>query len=267
MKYFLLSISLVSLFSCTRNNDIINPAPPKDSTTVLSPSGTLLDTVKVYILGPKEIIYSVTKYNYDAQSRLVGIYTTSADTSYSQTFFPDTSNIIINYQGTDTLPYQYTQFNKINKVFAPDGIYRHNLIYDGQHRIISDSETVTKQADHYSYSSENIFLQNLYGADTFYLNTGNLSKYVYPFETHIYTYSSYPNPWYFTQLGNHLGSVISPDMISINLYNRRENIFSSDGYTVNYSWTLNSDGQVVYGVGTDQTTGLPLEYYWFVYRK
>jgi hypothetical protein len=267
MKYFLLSISLISLFSCTRTNDIINPAPPKDSTTVLTPFIALLDTVKVYILGPKEINYSVTKYSYDAQRRLVEIYSTSADTSYNQNFFPDTSSVIINYQGTDTLPYQYTQWNKTNKVFAPDGIYRHNLSYDAQQRIISDSETVTSQADHYSYSDANIMLQNLYGADTFYIAAGNLKKYVYPFETHIYTYSSYPNPWYFTQLSSHLGPVLLPDMISKNLYSQRQNIFSSDGYLMNYSWTLDGNGRVVYGVGTDQATGLPLEYYWFVYKK
>jgi hypothetical protein len=89
---------------------------------------------------------------------------------------------------------------------------------------------------------------------------------------HSFTYSNYPNPFYQPPLATHIAPLMVFNVIDI----FSKNLFSSstaqfinkDPYQViNYSWTTNTNGQVISGVGRDATTGAILQYIWFTYRK
>jgi hypothetical protein len=267
MKYLIFCIALISLYSCARTNSVAPPAPPVDSTKTVAPAPTpLIDSMYIYSLGHKEINYSKWKFNYDARGRLAGFYTTDADSGFTGGVFPDTSFYTFNYQGTDSLPYAYTIFDNVNRVLSPDGTYHHTLSYDDLGRVLTDTESVAQAADHYNYLNGFFTMQNRYNLDSFYFADGNLSSYVFPFEKHIFTYSAYANPTYFPQFGIQFSNIL-PFPISQKLFSRHEKIYSAEAYTINYSWTTNEEGRVTYGVGIEESTGLPLEYYWFVYKK
>jgi YD repeat-containing protein len=242
--------------SCTRSNQV-NPPKPADSTSV----SLIIDTMKVYVLGPKENHYSVAKFKYDAHGRLIEIYSLETDTTSTGGLYPDTSSTIFNYPGSDSIPNYYIDWVSVNQ----NGHIHHYLTYDDQSRVIIDSPD-GGLAYHYYYAQGYFYMQNQYFSDTSFMSGNNLSRYVMPFEKQLYSYSDYANPFYIPGLSNHIGSVF-PTLLSESLYNQRINIYSSITTTVNYSWTTNSDGRVNYGVGTDEATGKPVEYYWFTYRK
>jgi len=263
MKYTIFCIALLSFYSCTRTNDVAHPSPVDSTKTEnLTP---LIDSIYIYILGPKEINKSISKFNYDSRGRLTGFHNIIADTTSSNQTFADTVKYIFSYQGTDSLPNSYTIWANGN-VLSPDGTYHHILKYDDSGRVLIDSESVTQTADHYSYSNADFTLQNPYGLDSFFIVGGNLSYYIFPFERHFYTYSGYANPAYLSQFGTHFGNIL-PFTMSRNLFNHRQNSYSASWYNVDYSWTTNADHQVIYGVGIAQSTGLPIEYYRYVYKK
>lgn len=270
MKYLLICTTIIFLQSCTRNNEKPQSTQPTPPASVDSPKTSapvaVLDSIIIYSLGPKEITYTTEKFKYDSKGRLIEIYEITAD-SISNPSFVDPLLETFSYSNNDSLPYMHSDSNRANYVFSPDGFYHHLLEFNSAGEITLDSETVTHNAEHYIYGNGSFEVLTSYGIDSFYFSGGNLTKYIYPFETHIYTYSTYPNPFYFRQFGSKIGKTLSPICLSRNLFSQIQNIFSADGYTVNYSWNVNADGQVVNGIGTDQASGLPIEYYWFVYKK
>src|ERR1700676_5284192 len=109
LLYMLLAIS------CTRTNSPSPKPTPRPGPTPDPPPTTLslplLDSFKVYTLGPKEIILGIGKMNYDGAGRLKDIYQTGTDTTLQgQPLRPDTLDFTLIYQGSDSLPYAYTDY-------------------------------------------------------------------------------------------------------------------------------------------------------------
>lgn len=151
------------------------------------------------------------------------------------------------------------------------------LAYDNQSRIILDSPVNPIYTSHFTYGDDYATRtdQNLVATiDTLFTDGNNMYTYKEGPNYFVYnfTYSIYPNPYYLPQLAAHMGAFLYNDIWDIsskNLFSKKvySDVYGETGRMYNYSWTLNADGQVISGIGTDQDTGLPVEYYRFVYKK
>ena len=74
MKYFIpCMLGMLLALSCTRTN--------QQNTTAPNASSAILDSAYFYSTGPKEIVYSAKRFNYDAQGRFTGTYATFTDST------------------------------------------------------------------------------------------------------------------------------------------------------------------------------------------
>jgi hypothetical protein len=258
-------LCMLLALSCTRTNQQ-NTTPPGNS------SSAVLDSAYFYSTGPKEIYYSATRFTYDDQGRFTGTYATSADSNlnHQPAIRPDTSTLVLTYNGTDTVPATY-RYNDLVNIFPGGAPGPSSLSYDAQDRIILDSPMNPIYTVRFGYGNGYIsFAENSFSADTMFITNGNISGYDVAFGgLTTYSYSNNPNPYYLPKLATTAGIALFNtsggfDMISKNLFSQK---ISSSAHTYNYTWTLNTDGRVISGIGTDQDTGQPVDYYWFVYKK
>src|ERR1700751_5455898 len=129
--------------SCTRSNQPTpqpnpNPGPTPDPPVPVTKVLPLLDSFKIYTLGPREITAAIGKMNYDGSGRLMDIYETTTDsTEDRQPLRPDTLDFILTYSGSDSLPTSYTSYSADLSSLAEHGF----LSYDDQARVNQDSGT------------------------------------------------------------------------------------------------------------------------------
>ncbi|MDP4129919.1 MAG: hypothetical protein Q8918_14395 [Bacteroidota bacterium] len=261
MKYIIPGMLCMLLaLSCTRTNEQTAPTP--------NASTAVLDSAYFYSTGPKEIVYSATRFNYDAQGRFTGTYATFTDSTIDHHLGApaDTGTLVLSYNGMDALPATY-QYQEQKNYFPPS-----LLSYDNQNRVILDSPVNPIYTVHFTYGNSYVsWTGNYIAGDTIFIDNHNISRYFDYFEGQTtYSYSSYPNPYYLPKLAGNVGIALvnngtSFDLISKNLFSKK--VHSGYSKTYNYNWTLNANGQVVSGIGTDQDTGQPVEYYQFVYKK
>jgi hypothetical protein len=267
-------ICILFAISCTRSNQPLpqpnpNPGLTPDSSHPVSLSLPLLDSFKVYTLGPKEITFITGKMNYDGSGRLTDIHGASTDTTENgQPLRPDTSDFTLIYNGADSLPAAYT--NSGTSSLMDHGF----LSYDNQARLNEDSGSngMTPWLYKYQYNEKQVTRSSVYSADTIIIENNNILSCRQYMNIYSFTYSAYPNPFYQPALANHVGPMMvffnGTDIFSKNLYNSSKSQFvNNDPYlVVNYSWTTNANGQVISGIGTDAKTGAILQYLWFTYR-
>ena len=267
MKFIIpLFLCMSVLFACTRTNQQ-NTTPPNASATVL-------DSVFFHSTGPKEIVFVTTKFHYDDQGRYTGTFETMTDSTIDHIDVgQDTMMLTLTYNGSDTLPATYEHTDALE--YYPGGPPGPSLLrYDDQGRIILDSPANPVYTRRFTYGNGYIsrtareFLSSL---DTIFTDGNNVSRYeIASAYLYSFAYSNYPNPFYFPKLGAHAGAIFyedGRDTYSKNLFSKKTGIYSPTTGTYNYTWTLNTDGQVVSGIGTNEDTGLPVEYYRFVYKK
>ncbi|MDP4252230.1 MAG: hypothetical protein Q8918_19185 [Bacteroidota bacterium] len=272
MKYFIPVMLCVFLFFSCKKNTQENTTPPKVS------SSAVLDSSFFYSTGPKEIVLVSSKFQYDPQGRFTGIYAVMTDSTedHHPGAPPDTSTMVLTYSGADTLPSTYYYQEQLN--YYPQGAPGTAMLaYDNQGRIILDSPVNPIYTLHFTYGDGYATRtdQDLVATiDTLFTDGNNISIYkVGPnYFLHSFTYSNNPNPYYMPQLAAHLGPVLYNEILDIsskNLFSKQvySDIYGETARIYNYTWTLNSDGQVIAGVGTDQNTGQPVEYYRFVYKN
>jgi hypothetical protein len=101
-------------------------------------------------------------------------------------------------------------------------------------------------------------------------NYGVLS--IYKGEQDAYTYSTYTNPLYQSYFSNSLGSLFYYNSIGDYLSQKLPSHWivagnnGSPAFTINYSWTTNSAGKVVRGIGVESGSGAIAEEYTFTYN-
>ncbi len=269
-----LSICILFLFSCTRTNQPTpqpdpnpgtTPDPPVPVTQVLP----LLDSFKVYNVDPKEITFNIGKMNYDGTGRLNNIYETVADSAGDHTpLRPDTTIFTLNYNGSDSLPAAYINFEANN--LTAHG----SLTYDNLGRMSQDSGTNGQNSwlYKYQYNEGKIIQSSGNGTDSIVIVNNNVQQLKEFMLIYSFTYSNYPNPFYQPALATHITPLMvfnSVDIFSKNLFSSSTAQFIGNQpyQVINYSWTTNANGQVISGIGTDATTGAILQYFWFTYRK
>jgi hypothetical protein len=264
---FFLPLCLLS--ACTRTNQQ-NTTPPDGAAAVL-------DSAFFYSTGPKEIIFVTTNFHYDDKGRYTGTFETMTDSTVDHIgLVPDTMTLTLTYNGSDSLPatYEYTDAMSYYAGGPPGSSL---LSYDDQRRIILDSPVNPIYNSLFIYG--NSFISRtarefVATQDTIFTDGDNVSRYKVGSGEYLYSfiYSNYPNPWYFPRLAAHAGLLFyddARDTYSKNLFSKKVagGTYFPTARTYNYSWTLNSAGQVISGIGTDQRTGEPVEYYRFVYKK
>jgi len=266
-------LCILLIVSCTRSNQ---PAPQPDPIPPLNPpppvilSLPLLDSFKIYTLGPKEITLCIGKMNYDGYGRLIDVYETITDTTEEgQPLRSDTTVFTLIYTGSDSLPSAYTDLEVNLAYFEEFGF----LSYDDQGRVSQDSGTNVNVnwLRKYQYGEKQIRRNNAGNVDSIQIGDHNVLSCSRTMTIDSFTYSAYPNPFYQPALANHVGALMVfqyIDIFSRNLFSSSQSRFVNyDPYlSTNYSWTKNGSGQVISGIGTDATTGKILQYYWFTYR-
>ena len=271
-----LSICILFLFSCTRTNQPTpqpdpNPGPTPDPQIPVTRVLPLLDSFKIYTLGPKEIDFTTGKMNYDGSGRLKDIYETITDSSEDDTpLRPDTTDFSLIYNGLDSLPAAYINFEASLSSLAYHGF----LSYDDQRRMSQDSGTNSQNSwlYKYQYNEGKIIQSSINSTDSIVIVNNNVQLWKEFMLIHSFTYSNYPNPFYQPALATHIAPLMVfnyLDIFSKNLFSSSTAQFiNKDPYQViNYSWTTNTNGQVISGIGTDANTGAILQYFWFTYRK
>jgi hypothetical protein len=236
-----------------------------------------IDSVKLYTITPSGTSFTKTSFTYDGSNRLISAMENSNDTNSAHVASTTSSVITFSYNGSDTIPNAYS-----------DNIH-HLLFYDGQGRVLLDSQDVggaPKFVDHYSYGSGYIARFRGTSLDTVFTDGKNKTGYI-TYQATLsggnivkgnltynegYYYSIYTNPFYFGRLASHIGYLFQPsffDMASREICTSRQYILNAgDPNTIiNYTWTTNSSQQVVSGIGTNAGTGLPVEFYTFFYRN
>ena len=267
MKYIIPFFLLLCVLSaCTRTNQQ-NTTPPDTPVA-------LLDSAFFYSTGPKEIIFVTTNFHYDDQGRYTGTYETLTTSTVDHIgLVPDTMALTLTYNGSDSLPatYEYTDAMSYYAGGPPGSSL---LRYDDQRRIILDSPANPVYTRRFTYGNGDISRtarEFLSSPDTIFTDGNNVSRYeIASAYLYSFAYSNYPNPFYFPKLATHAGAIFyedGRDTYSKNLFSKKTGIYSPTTGTYNYTWTLNTDGQVVSGIGINQDTGLPVEYYRFVYKK
>jgi hypothetical protein len=268
-----LSICILFLFSCTRTNQPTpqpdpNPGNTPDTQVPVTHVLPLLDSFKSYWVGPKEITFDAGKLNYDGSGRLIDIYVTVTDSSEDHTpLRPDTTNFTLIYNGSDSLPAAYINYEANS--FTARGF----LTYDNQGRMNQDSGNNGQNSWLYKYEyNERQIIQRASGTtDSIVFENENVLLWKEFMLIHSFTYSNYPNPFYQPALATHIAPLMVFNVIDI----FSKNLFSSSaaqfiGYdpyqVINYSWTTNANGQVISGIGKDANTGAILQYLWFTYR-
>jgi hypothetical protein len=270
-----LCICILFAFSCSRTNQPIpqpspNPGPTPDPQTPIAHALPLLDSFIFYTLGPKEITLSKGKIKYDGSGRLTDIYSATTDTAEDgQPLRPDTLDFILTYRGTDTLPIAYTNYTADLSAFADHGF----LSYDDQGRMIQDSGANGQNSwlYKYQYDERQITQNSGNGTDSIIIVNNNVVLWKEFMNIYSFTYSDFPNPFYQPALAKHITPLMvfkSIDIFSKNLYNSSTSQFVNNipYQVINYSWTTNANGQVIFGIGTDAKTGGILQYFWFTYR-
>jgi hypothetical protein len=268
-----LSICILFLFSCTRTNHPTpqpdpnpgtTPDPPVPVTQVLP----LLDSFKSYWVGPKEITFNTGKMNYDGFGRLHDIYETITDSTEDHIpLRPDTTDFTLIYNGSDSLPASYINFEANN--LTAHG----SLTYDNLGRMSQDSGTNSQNSwlYKYQYNEGKIIQSSGNGTDSIIIVDNNVQLWKEFMLIHSFTYSNYPNPFYQPALASHIAPLMVFNYVDI----FSKNLFSSStaqfiGYdpyqVINYSWTTNANGQLISGIGKDAITGAILQYLWFIYR-
>ena len=272
-----LTVIIFILFavSCTRTNQPTpqpnpNPGPTPDPQVPVTQVLPLLDSFAYYSVGPKEIVFSKNKMIYDGSGRLTDIHGTSTDTSEDgQPLRPDTSDFILIYKGSDSLPAAYNDYIASSGPLSAHG----TLSYDDQGRMSQDSGTNSQNSwiYKYQYNEGKIIQSSYYGTDSIIIANDNVQLFKEFMVIYSYAYSTYPNPFYQPNLAKHIMPLMvfnQIDIFSKNLYSSSTSQFvNNDPYlVVNYSWTTDANGQVISGIGTDAKTGAILQYLWFTYR-
>jgi hypothetical protein len=275
MRLFRISFFSALLFiSCTRSNQPApSPTPPvtvPDSLPVITPALPLLDSFKIYSVGPKEITAAIGKLKYDAAGRLTDLYETTTDTTMDgQPLSPDTLDFSLIYHGTDSLPSAYINYTASLSTFAEHGF----LSYDNQGRMIQDSgsNVNTNWLRNYQYSPTQINEITGSSKDSMMISGHNVLSWTQYRSTNTFTYAAYPNPFYQPSLADHIAPLMVFHVFDI----FSKNLFISTGfqfvnintnYSNNFSWTTNAKGLVISGIGTDAKTGASPQYFWFTYR-
>jgi len=268
-----LSICILFLFSCTRTNQPTpqpdsNPGPTPDPQVPVAHVLPLLDSFKVYTVDPKEITLNIGKMKYDMSGRLMDVYVTITDSSEDHSpLRPDTTDFTLIYNGSDSLPDAYINFEA--NTLTSHGF----LTYNQQGRMSQDSGNNGQNSWLYKYDyNERQIIQSSNGTtDSIVFVNDNVLLWKEFMLIHSFTYSNYPNPFYQPALATHITPLMVfnvVDIFSKNLFSSSTDQFiGNDPYQViNYSWTTNTNGQVISGVGTDAKTETILQYYWFTYR-
>jgi hypothetical protein len=268
-------ICILFAISCTRSNQPTtqpspNPGPTPDPQVPVTPVLPLLDSFKIYTLGPKEITFGIGKMIYDGSGRLTDMHETTTDsTEDGQPLRPDTLDFILTYHGSDSLPTSYINYSADLSALADRGF----LSYDDQARMSQDSGTNGQNSwlYKYQYNDGKIIQSSANGIDSIVIVNDNVQLWKEFMNIYSFTYGTYPNPFYQPNLAKHITPLMvfkGNDIFSKNLFNSSTSQFvGNDPYLItNYSWTTNANGQVISGIGTDATTGAILQYYWFTYR-
>ncbi|HET7001790.1 MAG TPA: hypothetical protein VFI33_10790 [Puia sp.] len=251
-------------------NQHLNPVQIPDPQVPVTHVQPLLDSFKIYTLGPKEITLGIGKMNYDGSGRLTDIHITTTDsTGDRQPLRPDTLDFILTYHGSDSLPISYINYSAGLSTLAARGF----LSYDDQARMSQDSGTNSQNSwlYKYQYNGGKIIQSSTNGIDSIIIVNDNVQLWKEFLNIYGFTYGTYPNPFYQPNLANHITPLMvfnSIDIVSKNLFNSSTAQYvGNDPYLItNYSWTTNMNGQVISGIGTDAKTGAVLQYYWFTYR-
>jgi len=268
-------ICILFAVSCTRSNQTSpqpnpNPGPTPDPQVPVTRVLPLLDSFKVYNLGPKEITFATGKMNYDGSGRLKDIYETTTDSAEDGSpLRPDTTDFTLIYNGVDSPPSAYINFEASLSAWAYHGF----LNYDDQGRMSQDSGTNSQNSwlYKYQYNEGKIIQSSNNGTDSIIIVNNNVQLWKEFMIINSFSYSTYPNPFYQPALAKHIAPLMvynAIDIFSRNLYSSSTSQFvNNDPYLVtNYSWTTNANGQVISGIGTDAKTGAILQYLWFTYR-
>lgn len=225
---------------------------------------------------------TIQNFRYDNQKRVVGI----SRKLYRNNMLEDTSVATFFYNGSDTLPFKYTDYAANMTVSYFDSVVAF-LYYDAQGRVVSDSTIYAyggpftgyskdKDIGNYQYVGNNIYRYRtqtdlvtpspvINYLDTFWLDANkNIVKWhaydsppLFLFYTEDATFDNKVNPYYYMNFSDH------PNRNNM-LTSLAEKIFSpgsSSIYNTSYVHVYNSFNMPTQTIGTETGTVSERKYY------